>query len=645
MSAQSSNIIPIVPSGDEKPPRNILFSDLNQLVKETILPKVESLSSSLLTHLETYLEEINNNQDMMRWVDIKNRLRNSEESIKNHFINALISNHFEQTKPEENTLTLELLDNDELDHKLLWLSATNHFENSKNSERISRIKNCLDSSYPEHDGTYPAMPERMCESFSSAIESLHADKDIEQQLFIWFANHLNKPGDELWLKVDSLLVKKGLNSEQPSPVAPLETNRNSSPAQIPASIKSFSNQPSTNQQPTDIQNAYPEMDNPQFLDAFADKLISRLEDMLAEDEIIPEAKASRVRAIDLANVLSTLQLDIFEQHTSIKNLHNSVIDALEIQGVNSNLSRHHDDLINMIGWLFKYILEDHNLPDDIKKIIALLQIPILKQAILDDAFLTDQEHPARLLLNALTSAGMQYCRDPKLDNHVLMLIEHTVRTIISDHSENPEIFQDCLEGFKYNLTLILQSENNDSESQEHQTENNEPSLKEQEQEQENPIDVQTEMVVEDESEHEEEIILSSDKSENTQQASPLSLMDPETVEEPPELELAIEDSYEIISEPQPLNAIVEPIIINELHPGQWVEFIGEGDSHRLHCKLARLSKDRLRYIFVNRSGMRVAERSGRELRKGIENGSVRILEENPVFDRAIQAVLNRFKKH
>ncbi len=89
----------------------------------------------------------------------------------------------------------------------------------------------------------------------------------------------------------------------------------------------------------------------------------------------------------------------------------------------------------------------------------------------------------------------------------------------------------------------------------------------------------------------------------------------------------------------------EPVIIEELHPGQWVEFIGEGDSHRLRCKLARLSKDQHRYIFVNRSGMRVAERSGSELSKGINNGSVRILEENPIFDRAIQAVMERFKKH
>ncbi len=641
MSAQSSNIIPLSPSGDDKPPQSSLFSELNQLVQSIIYPETETLIPALSTQLEAHLEEINNDQDIMRWVDFKSRLKKSESSIKKCFINNLTHIDNEQSKQKEGVLTLELLDNAELDHKLLWCSATNHFENSINSECICRIKRCLESKYPQHEGTYPAMPERICESFSSAIESLHPDHDIEQQLFVWFVSHLKKPTDELWLKVDQLLIDKGLKPKQSSPPEIPERSSSSSTDQKPVSIPRSYNL----KQPPVHQDPYPELESPQFLDAFADKLVSRLEDMLAEDELIPEAKANRVRAIDLANVLSTLQLEILEQQISIRNLHNSVIGAMEIQGVSSKLSRHHEDLINMIGWLFEYILEDHNLPDEIKKTIALLQIPILKQAILDDDFLTDQEHPARLLLNTLTSAGMQYCRDPKLSSHVLMLIEHTVRTIVSDHSENPDIFQDCLDGFQYNLNIILQPEHDDSENQSHPVESDEQPLENQGQDQENSIDFQAEIMPEEGDELEEEIILSSVKPNISPQDTSLSEVNTEMDEDRLELELVVDEPNEITSEQQDYHSTFEPIIIDELHPGQWVEFIGEGDSHRLRCKLARLSKDRHRYIFVNRSGMRVAERSGNDLRKGIENGSVRIMEENPIFDRAIQAVMERFKKH
>ena len=293
--------------------------------------------------------------------------------------------------------------------------------------RICRIKLSLESNYPGHDSTYPATPERICESFAVALESLDPDSDIEQQLFSWFARHLNKAADELWLKVDQLIIHKGLGPRQSSSVGRSQASSVNDPSHHTISDSRLSDRA----QPAPQQSHYPDMENPQFLDSFVEKLVSRLEDMLAEDELIPEAKANRVKTVDLANVLSSLQLEVLEQHVSMRNLHNSVLDALKLQGVNSNLSRHHEDLINMVGWLFEFILNDHNLPDDVKKTIALLQIPILKQAILNDAFLTDTRHPARLLLNNLTSAGMLHCRDTEPSNHVLLLIEHTVRTIIS----------------------------------------------------------------------------------------------------------------------------------------------------------------------------------------------------------------------
>lgn len=637
MSIQSSNIVPLSPDGDNKPPQSILFSELNQLVQEIIYPESDTLFAALSTKLQTNLEDIKNDQDMMRWIDIKNRLKKSESSIKKCFLDHLTSTDNEQPPPQEGVLTLELLDNSELDHQLLWLSATNDFESSKNSERICRIKSSLESTYPRHDGTYPATPERICESFAMALESLHPDRDIEQQLFCWFASHLNKAADELWLKADQLILHKGLAPKQSSSVERSKANTVYNPSHQPLSSSRFPDRT----QPTPQQNYYPDIENPQFLDSFAEKLVSRLENMLAEDELIPEAKANRVRAIDLANVLSSLQLEVLEQHVSIRNLHHSVVDALEIQGVNPNLSRHHEDLINMIGWLFEYILDDHNLPDEVKKTIALLQIPILKQAIVDDAFLTDTKHPARLLLHDLTSAGMLYCRDPQLTKHVLLLIEHTVRTIISDHSENPDVFQECLDGFQCNLNIILQPEPESSENQPAEPNKQPEEILVTESDDDHTIDFQAESPIEDDS---EEIILSCGQSGLSLEDPLLSEPNPEATEDSQALELVLDEQDEV-ADAQEHHASFAPVIIDGLHPGQWVEFIGQGDAHHLRCKLARLSKDSRRYIFVNSSGMRVAERSGSELKKEIKDGSVRILEENPVFDRAIQAVLKRFKKH
>ena len=215
-----------------------------------------------------------------------------------------------------------------------------------------------------------------------------------------------------------------------------------------------------------------------------------------------------------------------------------------------------------------------------------------------------------------------------------------------DHSENPDVFQECLEGFQYNLNIILQPEPESPKNQPAEPLEQPEEVLATEPDDDHTIDFQIESPTKDDS---EEIILSSELTgynlEDSLEDSPLSEPDPKVTEDAHQaLELVIDDQDEV-ADAQEHHASFAPVIIDGLHPGQWVEFIGEGDSHHLRCKLARLSQDRRRYIFVNSSGMRVAERSGSELKKEIKDGSVCILEENPVFDRAIQAVLKRFKKH
>ena len=62
--------------------------------------------------------------------------------------------------------------------------------------------------------------------------------------------------------------------------------------------------------------------------------------------------------------------------------------------------------VDLISMLFDVIFEDEDLPDRAKALIARLQIPLLKVAIIDPKLFEDKAHPARKLLNALTEAGV-----------------------------------------------------------------------------------------------------------------------------------------------------------------------------------------------------------------------------------------------
>ncbi|MCJ8169879.1 DUF1631 domain-containing protein [Atopomonas sediminilitoris] len=66
------------------------------------------------------------------------------------------------------------------------------------------------------------------------------------------------------------------------------------------------------------------------------------------------------------------------------------------------------DVIDLVGMLFDFILDDNNLPDTFKTLLSHLHTPYLKIALHDKALFSDPQHPARSLLNNLAQAGVLY---------------------------------------------------------------------------------------------------------------------------------------------------------------------------------------------------------------------------------------------
>ena len=50
-----------------------------------------------------------------------------------------------------------------------------------------------------------------------------------------------------------------------------------------------------------------------------------------------------------------------------------------------------EDVINLVAMLFEFMLDDSSVPDAFKALIARLQIPLLKVAVLDKSLLSDNE--------------------------------------------------------------------------------------------------------------------------------------------------------------------------------------------------------------------------------------------------------------
>jgi hypothetical protein len=98
--------------------------------------------------------------------------------------------------------------------------------------------------------------------------------------------------------------------------------------------------------------------------------------------------------------------------------------------------------IEMVAMLFDFIFETKDLPDGIKALLARLQIPVLKAAMLDGAFFAKKTHPARLLVNELAQAGLGWSPVMGSDDPLYKEIERIVHAVLERFSEDLTLFED-----------------------------------------------------------------------------------------------------------------------------------------------------------------------------------------------------------
>jgi hypothetical protein len=83
--------------------------------------------------------------------------------------------------------------------------------------------------------------------------------------------------------------------------------------------------------------------------------------------------------------------------------------------------------------------------------------------------------------------------------------------------------------------------------------------------------------------------------------------------------------------------------VSQLALGAWVEMV-QADEKKFRARLAAIIKATGRYIFVNRTGMKVAEHTRETLMLAIQSGQLIILDEGQLFDRALESVIGNLRQ-
>ncbi len=386
----------------------------------------------------------------------------------------------------------------------------------------------------------------------------------------------------------------------------------------------------------------------------------------------------------------------------------------------SSLAQADDDAVNFVGMLFDYILNDKNLAIPMKALIGRLQIPIVKLAIIDKSFFEKSAHPARTLLNELSSAGIGWSGAKELKRDALYnKIESVISRVLNEFNQNPEVFASLLKELRAFVSkdnrrsVLVEQRVKESETGKAKTNGAKATVqalinqkacglrlpssagrfisetwsrvltlrcvKSGEhadgwmagvatldnllwvlqplselvavERRDSMVDsllaeidagmtelgCQTEEIIEF-TKWLEEHLLTLSKNDRAYLEE----------DERPELDLPLDVVEEIIlttikpEDTQP----IEPAFlaqIKALTEGTWVE-INQENSVPLRCKLTTVTVPGHNYIFVNRRGMKVFEKTRMGIATLLKDNQLKIIDESQVFDRALQSVIGNLRQ-
>jgi len=115
-------------------------------------------------------------------------------------------------------------------------------------------------------------------------------------------------------------------------------------------------------------------------------------------------------------------------------------------GQRSQLGERDADAVDLVGMVFRFMLDDGKIPDTVKSLLSHLHTPYLKLALLDKTFLENQQHSARVLINRMAETGARWVTDDK-ERVVLPKLRNIVETILRGFTDDTDLFARLLEDF------------------------------------------------------------------------------------------------------------------------------------------------------------------------------------------------------
>ena len=405
--------------------------------------------------------------------------------------------------------SLSLVENEELEQSLAVTAMVVRAEGKLGrslyalNRRLARIVDATDIDEENN----PLAPAALASAFRASIEALECSQETRLVLFKLFDRQVVDALEPIYREVNDILIAAGILPKIPvatatrhesSPEAALDGSPeagatseqpDSAAADDPASAAGWGRQAHPGRSTvyagagaaaTGAGRSFPVGDgsaagDEQFDSPFADEVYRNIYTLMAarltarryatrfdqhasNDSSAADAGDVGPRVIidvgDLLSALTLLQSELNDESpepASSERVKHRLFDRVGRLGVNADRSQmrpRDEHSIDLVGMVFDYILQDRNLPPQIQVLLARLQIPYIKVALLDPRFFALRSHPARRLLDELSLAGIGWSEASDPDRRLYERIAAVVESVLRDFDDNLALFDRLLANFR-----------------------------------------------------------------------------------------------------------------------------------------------------------------------------------------------------
>jgi hypothetical protein len=467
-ASDPSKVVNLSPRQDPTSPR---VGELLNAVRNIAGQRLQQSVGNAFEHVDDALfdlaEKAENNAAQMHYFDGMREVRKRRPAVERNFLSMINRDLGELVHPQTpspatstqqlGSIELTLVADNELEESLAITSMI-----SKNESRLARdlftVNQRLSVICGGHkidDTSNPVAPSILAQTFRRALHELTADMRVKLIIYKLFDRYVLSSLEELYHEINTALVRAGvlpqLRLEVPHNTnagTGAKTTAASQPASVPATtIDEVGDIPSDLLQTLHAlfsARRGPVGGHARSGDASMGSMsganlpsanellgaLSVLQSQIASAGPLPHAQPDDTA--DLGREVLQLKGQLLAQIGALRGERPSHVATID------------EDTIDLVGMLFEFILEDRNLPPQMQVLLARLQIPYLKAAILDRKMFAHRQHPARRLLDGLADQAKGWSEESDRDHRLHEKVKSIVEHLLHDFDDDMGIFDRLL---------------------------------------------------------------------------------------------------------------------------------------------------------------------------------------------------------